>query len=150
MYMGNIKNGLKAKKRLLGMIDSEYQKASRYNSISVKNTRPYGVKDSIRNWMDLSMELVRLKVKLHTANVTGGMLEKIFLLSELKTQAMRLQNLDCAEGVVSSRYDSTETVKHVELTIVERDAMVAEIQSRIEGIEEELDRFNHNTVIEGV
>ena len=34
--------------------------------------------------------------------------------------------------------------------IVERDAMVAEIQSRIEGIEEELDRFNHNTVIEGV
>lgn len=148
--MGNIKNGLKAKKRLLGMIDSEYQKASRYNSISVKNTRPYSVKDSIRNWMDLSMELVRLKVKLHTANVNGGMLEKIFLLSELKTQAMRLQNLDCSEGVVSSRYDSTETVKHVELTIVERDAMVAEIQSQIEGIEEELDRFNHNTVIEGV
>ena len=148
--MGNIKNGLKAKKRLLGMINTEYQKASRYNSISVKNTRPYSVKDSIRNWMDLSMELVRLKVKLHTANVNGGMLENIFLLSELKTQAMRLQNLDCAEGVVSSRYDSTETVKHVELTIVERDAMVDKIQSQIEKIEEELDRFNHNMVIEGL
>lgn len=148
--MGNIKNGLKAKKRLLGMIDSEYQKVSKYNSISIQNTRPYSVKESIQNWLQLSDQLVELKTKLHTANVNGGMLKKIFQLSELKTQAMRLQNLDCSEGVVSSRYESSDTIKYVELSIVERDEMVAEIQSRIEGIEEELDRFNHNTVIEGL
>ena len=148
--MGNIKNGLKAKKRLLGMIDAEYQKASRYNSISVRNKRPYSVKEAIKNWMKLADDLVDLKVKLHTANVNGGMLKQIFMLSELKTQAMRLQNIDCASGVVSGRYDNNETEKHGELSIVERDAMVNEIQLRIETIEEELDRFNHQTVIEGI
>jgi len=148
--MGNIKNGLKAKKRLLGMMETEYQKASRYNSISVRNTRPYSVKEALQNWMKLADELVDLKVKLHTANVTGGMLKQIFLLSELKTQAMRLQNLDCTSGMVSGRYDNNETEKHVELNVVERDMMLLDLQQRIEKIEEELDRFNHNTVIEGL
>jgi hypothetical protein len=132
------------------MMESEYQKASTYNSISVKNTRPYRVKESLKNWMSLAEELVELKTKLHVANVNGGMLSKIFLLSELKNQALRLYRLDCSEGVVSGRYDSAETVKHVELTVVERDEMIASIQEKIEKIEGELDEFNHKTIIDGV
>jgi hypothetical protein len=146
--MGNIKNGLKAKKRLLGLMETEFQKASRYNSINIRNTRPYSVKEAIQAWMKLAEELIDLKVKLHTANVNGGMLKKIFLLSELKNQAIRLQNLDCSSGLVTGRYDNNETEKHVELTVVERDSMVFDLQIRIESIEEELERFNHNTVIE--
>lgn len=147
--MANIKHCLKKKNRILGMMDAEFAKASRYNSIREKNTRPYSVKESLKNWMDLANELVELKTKLHVANVNGGVLKKIFLLAELKTQANKLQNLDCAEGVVVGRYDSNETVKKAEVTVVERDAMVYELQERIEAIEEELDRFNHETVIEG-
>lgn len=146
--MGNIKNGLKTKKRLLGLMETEFQKASRYNSINIRNTRPYSVKEAIQAWMKLAEELIDLKVKLHTANVNGGMLKKIFLLSELKNQAIRLQNLDCSSGLVTGRYDNNETEKHVELTVVERDSMVFDLQMRIESIEEELERFNHNTVIE--
>ncbi|MEN9966363.1 MAG: hypothetical protein RL416_520 [Pseudomonadota bacterium] len=148
--MANIKNCLKKKNRILGMMDTEFTKASRYNSISEKNRRPYSVFDSLKNYEDLAMELVELKTKLHEANVKGGMLKKIFLLSELKTQAHKLQNLDCSEGVVSSRYDSTETLKTAELTVETRDTLVLVLQDRIEAIEEELDRFNHETVIEGV
>jgi hypothetical protein len=106
--------------------------------------------DSLKNYEDLAMELVELKTKLHEANVKGGMLKKIFLLSELKTQAHKLQNLDCSEGVVTSRYDSAETLKTAELTVEMRDTLVLLLQDRIEAIEEELDRFNHETVIEGV
>lgn len=100
--------------------------------------------------MDLADELVDLKTKLHEANVKGGVLQKIFLLAELKTQANKLQNLDCAEGAVTSRYDSTETVKTAELTVEVRDAMVLNLQDRIIAIEEELDQFNHETVVAGV
>ena len=148
--MANIKNCLKKKNRILGMMDTEFTKASRYNSISEKNRRPYSVFDSLKNYEDLAMELVELKTKLHEANVKGGMLKKIFLLSELKTQAHKLQNLDCSEGVVTSRYDSAETLKTAELTVETRDTLVLVLQDRIEAIEEELDRFNHETVIEGV
>ena len=148
--MANIKNCLKKKNRILGMMDAEFTKASRYNSISEKNRRPYSVFESLKNYEDLAMELVELKTKLHEANVKGGMLKQIFLLGELKTQANKLQTLDCAEGLVTSRYDSTETIKTAEMTVEVRDAIVMGLQDRIIAIEEELDRFNHETVIEGV
>jgi hypothetical protein len=148
--MANIKNCLKKKNRIIGMMETEFAKASRYNSISEKNRRPYSVFESLKNWMDLADELVDLKTKLHEANVKGGMLQRIFLLAELKTQANKLQNLDCAEGSVTSRYDSTETVKTAELTVEVRDAMVLNLQDRIIAIEEELDQFNHETVVAGV
>ena len=96
------------------------------------------------------MELVELKTKLHEANVKGGMLKQIFLLGELKTQANKLQTLDCAEGLVTSRYDSTETIKTAEMTVEVRDAIVMGLQDRIVAIEEELDQFNHETLIAGV
>lgn len=148
--MANIKNCLKKKNRIIGMMETEFAKASRYNSISEKNRRPYSVFESLKNWMDLADELVDLKTKLHEANVKGGVLQKIFLLAELKTQANKLQNLDCAEGAVTSRYDSTETVKTAELTVEVRDAMVLNLQDRIIALEEELDQFNHETVVAGV
>ena len=148
--MANIKNCLKKKNRIIGMMETEFAKASRYNSISEKNRRPYSVFDSLKNYEELALELVELKTKLHEANVKGGMLQKIFLLAELKTQANKLQNLDCAEGAVTSRYDSTETVKTAELTVEVRDAMVLNLQDRIIAIEEELDQFNHETVVAGV
>ena len=148
--MANIKNCLKKKNRILGMMDAEFTKASRYNSISEKNRRPYSVFESLKNYEDLAMELVELKTKLHEANVKGGMLKQIFLLGELKTQANKLQNLDCAEGLVTSRYDSTETIKTAEMTVEVRDAIVMGLQDRIVAIEEELDQFNHETVIAGV
>jgi len=148
--MANIKNCLKMKNRIIGRMQTEFSKASRYNSISEKNRRPYSVFESLKNYEDLAMELVELKTKLHEANVKGGMLKKIFLLGELKNQADKLQNLDCSEGLVTNRYESTETMKTAEMTVEVRDALVMVLQDRIVAIEEELDRFNHETVIEGV
>jgi len=148
--MANIKNCLKMKNRIIGRMQAEFSKVNRYNSISEKNRRPYSVYDSLKNYEDLALELVELKTKLHEANVKGGMLKKIFLLGELKNQADKLQNLDCSEGLVTSRYESTETMKTAEMTVEVRDALVMVLQDRIVAIEEELDRFNHETVIEGV
>lgn len=138
------------KNRIIGRMQTEFSKASRYNSISEKNRRPYSVFESLKNYEHLAMELVELKTKLHEANVKGGMLKKIFLLGELKNQADKLQSLDCSEGLVTNRYESTETVKTAEMTVEVRDALVMGLQDRILALEEELDQFNHETVIEGV
>ena len=149
--MANIKNCLKKKNTIIYKMEQEFTKATRYNSISERNkTRPYSVRASLNNWATLAEELVDLKAKVHETNAKKGMLRSIFLLSELKNQAAKLKGLDCAEGVVTSRYDSTETVKHVEVNVLEKDAMLLALEARIEDLEEKLDRFNHETIVEGV
>jgi (p)ppGpp synthase/HD superfamily hydrolase len=47
--MANIKNCLKMKNRIIGRMEAEFAKASRYNSISEKNRRPYSVYKSLQN-----------------------------------------------------------------------------------------------------
>lgn len=149
--MGNIKSCLKKKNSILYKMDQELTKAMDYNSIPERNkTRPYSVVTSLKNWMDLSDQLVDLKTKIHETNAAKGMLRNIFLMAELKSQASKLKNLDCTEGVVSGRYDSSETMKHVEVNVIQKAEMLAVLEVRIEALEDVLDKFNHETLIAGV
>ena len=85
----NLKQALKRKNRLVGLIAEEYKKVSQYNSVDDINQRPYAVKEAIQNWLSLTNELVELKCKIQLANVKVN--DKIFRLSELKTQVKLLK-----------------------------------------------------------
>ena len=97
----------------------------------------------------MSNELVELKTKLHKAN--AEVYDKIFLLSELKSRISKLQILDCSEGKVSDRFSrihgDAPVIKTVQITILERDTLVQEIESKIEEVQEELDLHNATTEI---
>ena len=143
----NIKQALKRKNKLVGLISEEFSKAAKYNVIDEGNPRPYSAIESINKWMQLSEELVDLKVKIHTAN--APMYRRIFMLAELKSQVKHLKAIDCTSGKVSNRWDSNEpTIKHAELNIVERDKMISGLEIMIESIQDELDQWNHNQIIE--
>lgn len=143
----NIKQALKRKNKILGLMSEEWSKASQYNVIEEGNPRPYSAVESLTKWMDLSEELVTLKSKIHLAN--GPKYEQIFRLAELKNQVKHLKALNCQSGKSQNRWDSeAPIIKHAEINIVERDKMIKAKESMIEYIQDELDQWNHNTTIE--
>ena len=54
----NIKQALKKKNKLVGLIHEEFQKASQYNVVDEGNPRPYSATESIGKWMQLTNELI--------------------------------------------------------------------------------------------
>jgi hypothetical protein len=127
----------------------EFNRAHQYNSVEDGEKRPYSASDSLSKYFELSNELVELKTKLHKAN--AEVYDKIFLLSELKSRISKLQILDCNEGKVSDRFSrihgEAPVVKTAQITILERDVLVQEIESKIEEVQEELDLHNATTEI---
>ncbi len=144
----NIKQALKKKNKLVGMITEEFYKASQYNVVDEGNPRPYSATEAIGNWMKLTNDLIVLKTQIHKANLP--VYDKIFELSELKSQVKLLKGLNCSSGkVAGGRWGEGEPViKHAEINIVEKDKMIKELESRIEKIQDELDQWNHNTLID--
>ena len=141
-----IKQALKEKNRLIKAIEDEFKKVYAYNSIDEGNVRPYSTVDALFNIMTLEEGLIDLKTQIHRANI--GVYDKIFRLSELKSLAKKLNQIDCSEGKVSDRYSRTEpSIKTAELSIVERDVRVKSIEEEIERLQEELDTHNATTSI---
>jgi hypothetical protein len=144
-----IKQALKYKNKLVSKMNIEFNRAHQYNSIEDGEKRPYSASDSLSKYFELSNELVELKTKLHKA--IAEVYDKIFLLSELKSRISKLQILDCSEGKVSDRFSrihgESPTVKTVQITILERDVLIQEIESKIEEVQEELDLHNATTEI---
>ena len=141
-----IKQALKEKNRLIKAIEDEFKKVYAYNSIDEGNVRPYSTVDALSNIMTLEEGLIDLKTQIHRANI--GVYDKIFRLSELKSLAKKLNQIDCSEGKVSDRYSRNEpSIKTAELSIVERDVRVKSIEEEIERLQEELDTHNATTSI---
>jgi CII-binding regulator of phage lambda lysogenization HflD len=91
--------------------------------------------------------LIDLKSKIHRAN--APMFEKIFEMSELKSNIKALQKLDCTEGKSNrDRYRmESELVLTSEVSLVERNEIIKGMEDRIEELQDEMDVFNSNTEI---
>ena len=141
-----IKQALKEKNRLIKAIEDEFKKVYSYNSIDEGNVRPYSTVTALENIMTLEEGLIDIKTKIHRANM--GVYNKIFRLSELKSLAKRLSQINCDEGKVTDRYSRTEpSVKTAEVSVVDRDSRVKMIEEEIEQLQEELDTHNATTSI---
>jgi len=141
-----IKQALKEKNRLIKAIGDGFDKVYAYNSIEEGNVRPYSTVTELENIMTLEDELISLKTRIHRANM--GVYDKIFRLSELKSLAKRLNQIDCSEGKVSDRYSRQEPIfKTAEITVIDRDTRVKMIEEEIELLQEELDTHNATTSI---
>lgn len=142
-----IKQALKEKNRLIKAIDDEFKKVYSYNSIDEGNTRPYSTATALDNITILEDGLIDLKTKIHRANI--GVYNKIFRLSELKSLAKKLNQIDCSEGKSTDRYlrGAEPSIKIAEISVVERDVRVKMIEEEIESLQEELDNHNATTSI---
>lgn len=141
----NVKQALKQKNKLVGEIKECYRIIQTQNSIEEGNPRRYSVKKKIEEIATLTDELVQLKAKLHRAN--APVYEKIFQMAEIKGIIKELKKMDVSEGKQDSRYGSVVSVKEVEMTVIERDAIVKQYEAEVEKIQNELDIHNSNTII---
>jgi hypothetical protein len=144
----NIKQALKRKNKLVQEIKTEFQKVQRYNSIIDGTERVYDPRIAYDNYVKKTEALISLKSAIHRANLP--VYNQIFKLSELKSMVQYVKGLDCEAGQVFQRggygtADSTIT-KFAAISIVERDTIVANFESEIEKLQDELDR--HNALVE--
>jgi len=145
-----IKKALKLKNKLVLQVNENYQKFSEYNSVEEGTNKPYDTREALEAYNSSVNELVELKTKIHRAN--APVYDKIFRLSELKSMAVKLRNLNCQEGKSTSQRSrfvdvtAPPVMMVAEIGILERDNMVKYIESQIEDIQEILD--THNSVTE--
>lgn len=142
----NINQALKVKNRLIGEIKEQVEIAQKFNSIEKGNPRRYSVTDSLHKIEYLTLELVNLKTKIHKAN--EPVLDKIFLMSELKSFVKDLKKIPVEEGTIHSRYGSTQEQKEVEINVSEMKTLIKEIETKISEIQDELDVFNAVTEVQ--
>ena len=141
----NINQALKLKNKLVSEINEQFGIAKSFNSIEKGNVRRYSVIESLDNSANLIEELVDLKVKIQKANLP--VLEKIYTMSELKSYVSELKKIPVDEGLVYSRYGSSQENKEVEVNVSEIRELIKLAESKIQNIQDELDIFNATTQI---
>jgi hypothetical protein len=143
----NIKQALKQKNKLIKSISDNTKLLQQYNTVEVGNPRPYSPVKLMGEISKSTYELIDLKSKIHRAN--APMFEKIFEMSELKSNIKALQKLDCTEGKSNrDRYRmESELVLTSEVSLVERNEIIKGMEDRIEELQDEMDVFNSNTEI---
>jgi hypothetical protein len=115
------------------------------NSIEKGNPRRYSIAAKMDEVMKYTTELVEIKRHIHNAN--QPVFEKIFLMAELKGMVKELKRMSVEEGKQSDRYSMNSSEKEVEITVLERDAKIKELEETIEKLQDELDTFNAITQI---
>ena len=141
----NIKQALKLKNKLVANIKACYAVIQSQNSIEKGNPRRYSVVDKINEVQKYTNELVEIKRQIHTAN--QPVFEKIFLMAELKGMVKELKKMSVEEGKQSERYSLGTSEKEVELSVVDRDTIIASLEETIERLQDELDTYNATTEI---
>jgi hypothetical protein len=133
---------LKKKNKTIKDLNELLVRISDYNSYDADGVRPYSSKQMLTETMQMVDDLVKLKTRIHISN--QHVYEKIFRMSELKNLASIFKHLDCTEGKTADRYrHSGEFLsKTSEISIIERDNIVKEIETEIEEIQSELDQHN--------
>ena len=141
----NVKQALKQKNKLVTELKAQYQILQKFNSIEEGNPSRYIMVYVLAKIESLSNELVELKARIHRVN--QPVYNQIFLLAELKGRIKELKKVPTDEGKQTERYGSVQSIKEVQLNIVDIENVVGELQDRIEELQNELDIHNATTNI---
>jgi hypothetical protein len=141
-----IKKALKEKNKKIKKIGDFYSKMTQYNSIEEGKPRPYSSKEMMEKYKESVNELIELKTKIHLAN--APVYDKIFRLSELKSMVKNINSMNCSEGSTQyNRFSEERVIMTSEISIIEKDLIIEEMENEIEKIQDELDHFNTITNI---
>ena len=143
----NIKQALKENNKLVKRIGENTKLMQDHNTIEVGNTRPYSSIELKEQIIKDRTELSELKAKIHIANTP--VLQEIFYMAELKSMIQSLKKMECTEGKSNrDRYRmESELILTSEISIVNRNQTIKDLEETIEKIQDRLDVFNSNTEI---
>ena len=137
-----LNKALKLKNKLVSEINAAMSYVKTYNSMEEGTSKAYPVKEKLEEVKSKTNELVELKTKIHIAN--APVWDKIFRLSEVKSIMSNLKSLN-TETKLAGGYREAVTA---EITLVEKDVMMKELEAEVEALQEVLDQHNHATIIQ--
>ncbi len=135
---------LKLKNRLAGRLaklDSDFEK---YNSVPAGTDRP-DLKALYADRNKLVARLIELKIALNAAN--QSMQRTIFELGEAKSLVALLTKTSTNHGKVVEGYHGTEIDYIAQFRKADVDREVRRLEVTIDRLQEQLDAFNHQTLI---
>lgn len=146
-----IARAMKERARLQGEIKEIKKRLSSCLSTVAENEFSESFKDLMKLLHTKTEALMKLKIGIMYANTDGGMFSVILKMGELKSHIDFLRELEPRSGVQDGRYgyDSGKTAYKSQLTIAQRNAMIAECQAEINRLTDMLDEFNAKTSIAG-
>ena len=143
-----LQKALKLKKNLIGEITKLKQQIRDKNSYLVGsiNAENSDVKELYKTLTIKISELVGLKYAINEAN--REIQSQIYLLSEYKALISFLNEVSVVEGAKVVGYSETNIRDYkVHITEKERDEIIAELQIKVDAIQEQIDTYNYTTDI---
>jgi len=151
---------LVVKNRITGDLKKVNDKiiTSNSKSISVKENDKvdvsfqYNMNDLFAERDALTEKLIAVKVAISLANKDLEQQKRVFLISELKSQKSILDSMMIVEEgttYVSYRGDNgCYQISKSQISDIEREKLTNELQKRIDTLQDEMDKFNWNTMVE--
>ena len=143
-----IKQALKLKNKLVTELNELISNLHKNNSVYEGAERAYSSREILTEIYVKINKITSIKTLIHKANLPVHNL--IFEMGELKSLVKNLKQLDCTNGVESNPYTRRSEnlmVKSAEISVVERDFEVKNLERKIEEIQDILDHHNITTEI---
>lgn len=142
----NINKALKTKNLLVKEISKLAQKIQTYNSSTVGELNPYNTKNILTEYRAKTTELVALKTAINKANLP--IQETIYQISELKSVVSQLRMVPTKAGKVVGRFTGSEAIEYVaQISTLELEELLNNLEKEIEELQEKIDKFNYTTEI---
>jgi len=137
---------LSEKNKLARNIKDIQGRITKHNSYIAGNSPIYDTKALLKELNNNIDALVDVKAKIANANLKK--IESVYRLSEMKSLASFLKKLVINEGKVKAEgYNSDVNEWECELSNIERDKLMLELESKIENLQMEMDQYNFETEI---
>ncbi len=136
---------LKKKNRLAQKIARLHKEIQTENSVRADDPRKIKVEDLMEALNNTVEELIKIKIAIFVASTPVR--ENILRLGELKTKIQFIRGVNTTEGKVSNYGDDEVEYTVVYDKIWTRNT-IENCEKYIDSLQEELDQFNHLTILE--
>lgn len=137
---------LSEKNKLARNIKEIQKRITEHNSYIAGNSPIYNIEDQLQELNQNIDAIVKIKAEIAHANV--AMIESVYRLSELKSLASFLKKLKIKEGKVKEdSYNAVVNEWACELSNVERDKLLLELETQIDLLQMQMDKYNFETDI---
>jgi hypothetical protein len=140
----NLSRALKLKNRVVHRLAQLDTQITTYNSV-VEDNREYDVRQLYKARLALAEQLVRLKTAVNAANQPVQGL--IYELAECKALAAMLGKVNTRHGPAVEGYSGARVDYVAQFRKADIDREIRRVEVEIDRIQDELDRFNHRTLI---
>lgn len=137
---------LKEKNRLSRSLRKLNERLVLSNSVLESNEFNYDAQEVLNQIIETQNKLVELKAEIQKANVP--IFKKIFRIGEYRSHIDMLRRINTTEGE-KEMFSGEKPIKYkCQFNQFAIDEMVENLEDLIDSIQDEIDKFNHNTYIE--